>query len=186
MSPKHFFNDSYLPKLQGGYGHVLQVLQVSYGNVLGVLLRKIKYPRTWFNIKMSSYQYRKSHCGDKTSIRPSPQDGNQGILHLWSKFGNPSLKGWWVMSQTNSWLMHPHQQTETKATTIAKAQNQPWVKIYLHLYNWNGTDSLNLISQKTHKSCIVSTMAADALAMHGAGSCHHDISSHGTDPVCPE
>ena len=25
----------------------------------------------WFNIKMSSYQYRKSHCGAKTILRPS-------------------------------------------------------------------------------------------------------------------
>ena len=25
----------------------------------------------WFNIKVSSYQYRKSHCGDKTVIRSS-------------------------------------------------------------------------------------------------------------------
>ena len=25
----------------------------------------------WFNIKISSYQYRKSHCGDKTVVRPS-------------------------------------------------------------------------------------------------------------------
>ena len=25
----------------------------------------------WFNIKMSSYQYRKSHCGDKTILRSS-------------------------------------------------------------------------------------------------------------------
>ena len=25
----------------------------------------------WFNMKMSSYQYRKSHCGDKTILRPS-------------------------------------------------------------------------------------------------------------------
>ena len=23
----------------------------------------------WFNMKMSSYQYRKSHCGDKTVVR---------------------------------------------------------------------------------------------------------------------
>ena len=28
-------------------------------------------PGPWFNIKMSSYQYRKSHCGDKTILRPS-------------------------------------------------------------------------------------------------------------------
>ena len=28
-------------------------------------------PGPWFNIKMSSYQYRKSHYGDKTILRPS-------------------------------------------------------------------------------------------------------------------
>ena len=28
-------------------------------------------PGCWFNIKMSSYQYRKSHCGDKTVVRSS-------------------------------------------------------------------------------------------------------------------
>ena len=31
--------------------------------------KKNRGPR--FNIKMSSYQYRKSHCGDKTVVRPS-------------------------------------------------------------------------------------------------------------------
>ena len=29
------------------------------------------YPGGWFNIKKSSYQYRKSHCGDKTVVRSS-------------------------------------------------------------------------------------------------------------------
>ena len=29
------------------------------------------YTGPWFNIKMTSYQYRKSHCGDKTILRPS-------------------------------------------------------------------------------------------------------------------
>ena len=28
-------------------------------------------PGPWFNIKMSSYQYREYHCGDKTVVRPS-------------------------------------------------------------------------------------------------------------------
>ena len=28
-------------------------------------------PGGWFNIEMPSYQYRKSHCGDKTILRPS-------------------------------------------------------------------------------------------------------------------
>ena len=35
------------------------------------LLSHSKRSGPWFNIKMSSYQYRKSHCGDKTILRPS-------------------------------------------------------------------------------------------------------------------
>ena len=31
----------------------------------------IQGPRPWFNIKMSSYQYRKYHCGDKSAIKSS-------------------------------------------------------------------------------------------------------------------
>ena len=38
-----------------------------------------KVPVGWFNIKMSSYQYRKSHCGDKTILRPS-------YLHNWISY----------------------------------------------------------------------------------------------------
>ena len=30
-----------------------------------------KFTGPWFNIKMSSYQYGKSHCGDKTVVRSS-------------------------------------------------------------------------------------------------------------------
>ena len=29
------------------------------------------------------------------------RDLNQGVLHLWSKFGDPSLNGWWVIARTN-------------------------------------------------------------------------------------
>ena len=36
------------------------------------------------------------------SIAPQNNtDLNQGILHLWSRFGDPSLNGWWVITQTN-------------------------------------------------------------------------------------
>ena len=37
----------------------------------GIDLVCLEYSRPWFSIKMSSYQYRKSHCGDKTLLRPS-------------------------------------------------------------------------------------------------------------------
>ena len=34
-------------------------------------VKQIEYSGPGFNIKMPSYQYRKSHCGDKTILRPS-------------------------------------------------------------------------------------------------------------------
>ena len=35
-----------------------------------------RHPGPWFHIKMSFYQYRKPHCGDKTILRPSyPHNG---------------------------------------------------------------------------------------------------------------
>ena len=34
-------------------------------------IRNTTTPGGWFNIKITSYQYRKSHCGDKTILRPS-------------------------------------------------------------------------------------------------------------------
>ena len=37
------------------------------------------------------------------SINPqNNRDLNQGILHLWSKFGGRSLNGWWVIARTSS------------------------------------------------------------------------------------
>ena len=53
------------------------VITYSCPNMEGViddichLTRPMSSPGAWFNIKMSSYQYRKSHCGDKTVVRSS-------------------------------------------------------------------------------------------------------------------
>ena len=63
-----------------------------------------------------------------------PQDNmdlNQGLLQLWSKFGDPSLKGWWVIARTNSWLTHRHTHRQTQATTIPEGPNWPRVKTSL-------------------------------------------------------
>ena len=53
---------------------------------------------------------------------------NQGLLHLWTKFGDPRLNSWWVIVQTNSWLTDTHTHTHTQATTIPEGQNWPRVK----------------------------------------------------------
>ena len=56
---------------------------------------------------------------------------NQGLLHLWSKFGDPSLNGWWIIARTSSWLTDTwtHTHIHTQATTIPEGQNWPRVMI---------------------------------------------------------
>ena len=49
----------------------------------------------WFNIKMSSYQYRKSHCGDKTVVRSS-------YLHKGICYIGKMTSLYWIRS-----LIHP-------------------------------------------------------------------------------
>ena len=65
-------------------------------------------PGPWFNIKMSSYQYRKSHCGDKTIVRSSylhkgiSYTGNNIRCHLYIESGpcltlSHNLSQWWLV-----------------------------------------------------------------------------------------
>ena len=46
-------------------------------------------PGPWFNIKMSSYQYRISHCGDKTVVRSS-------YLHNGISYTGKMLSLYWI------------------------------------------------------------------------------------------
>ena len=49
-------------------------------------------PGGWFNIKMSSFQYRKSHCGDKTILRPS-------YLHNGISYAGKMTFLYWIRAQ---------------------------------------------------------------------------------------
>ena len=49
--------------------------------------------RPWFNIKMSSYQYRKSHCGDKTVVRSS-------YLHNGIPYTGKMTSLYWIRAQS--------------------------------------------------------------------------------------
>ena len=51
------------------------------------------------------------------------------LLHLWSKFGHPSLNGSRVIARTSKWLTHRHTHTQTQAMTIPEGQNWPRVKM---------------------------------------------------------
>ena len=48
-------------------------------------------PGPWFNIKMTSYQYRESHCRDKTVVRPSYL--HNGISYTETDLGYDSGSG---------------------------------------------------------------------------------------------
>ena len=59
-------------------------------------------PGGWINIKMSSYQYRKSHCGDKTILRPS-------YLHNGISYTGKTSLYWIGALEEISWEMPNHQ-----------------------------------------------------------------------------
>ena len=49
-------------------------------------------PGPWFNIKKSSYQYRKSHYGDETILRPS-------YLHNGISYSGKTTSLYWIRAQ---------------------------------------------------------------------------------------
>ena len=52
-------------------------------------------PGPWFNIKMTSYQYRKSHCGDETVVRSS-------YLHNGISYTGKTTSLYWIKAQATS------------------------------------------------------------------------------------
>ena len=56
--------------------------------------QKWSRPGPWFNIKMSSYQYRKSHCGDKTVVRSS-------YLHNGISYTGKMSSLYWIRALTS-------------------------------------------------------------------------------------
>ena len=64
----------------------------------------INQPGPQFNIKMTSYQYRKSHCGDKTILRPS-------YLHNGISYTGKMRSLYWIGAQQ----VNPGQVNSTQA-----------------------------------------------------------------------
>ena len=69
----------------------------------------------WFNIKMSSYQYRKSHCGDKTILQPS-------YLHNGISNTGKMTPLYWIRAQ-NAHYIHPDIMT--------------WTYLYIYMTLWH-------------------------------------------------
>ena len=69
----------------------------------------LKHSGPRFNMKMTSYQYRKSHCGDKTILRPS-------YLHNGISYTGKMTSLYWIspqvaeifMDDRNTFILHCH------------------------------------------------------------------------------
>ena len=75
----------------------------------------------WFNIKMSSYQFRKPHCGDKTVVRSS-------YLHNWIPFNG---------KMASFFIEQPHEyHIKTKSSnTLTENGNLCCQQIYFQKYD---------------------------------------------------
>ena len=73
------------------------------------------------------------------SITPQNNiDLNQGLLHLWSKFGDPSLNALRVITQKSwGWHTHRHTHRQMQATTIPEGQNWPRLKLQEFSRTWS-------------------------------------------------
>ena len=60
---------------------------------------QVLQPGPWFNIKMSFYQYRKYHCGDKMILRPS-------YLHNGITYTDKMTSLYWIRTQVLSGRKH--------------------------------------------------------------------------------
>ena len=75
---------------------------------------KAKRPGPWFNIKMSSYQYRKSHCGDKTILQ-------QSYLHSGISYTGKTVSLYWIGAQGSA--MHKGLDSTTYNRLNVKTNN---------------------------------------------------------------
>ena len=96
------------------------------------LVHLIPGPR--FNIKMSSYQYRKSHCGDKTILRPS-------YLHNGISYTGKTLSLYWIGAQVLideniSLLIRTGLPTVTEFQYFVK-EMRPWVRKFFWILAQN-------------------------------------------------
>ena len=91
LNSKVFIQENASEKLVRGWRLLCLGLNVLKAHILfGFSRRQRSGPR--FNIKMTSYWYRKSHCGDKTILRPS-------YLHNGISYTGKTTSLYWIGAQ---------------------------------------------------------------------------------------
>ena len=131
------------------------------------------WPGPWFNIKMSSYQYRKSHCGDKMILWPS-------YLHNGISYTGKTASLYWIGAQDlaildtpkpiSFWFIYIETHSQDNKQWGNRNRNTPitcksWVSVFIYivkvycvqwhieLFKWW------IVCEKSNISKIVSTTA---------------------------
>ena len=100
-----------LHRLQYGFLRVGRVYLIH-----SIILITIRAPGPRFNIKMSSYQYRKSHCEDKTVVRSSH-------IHNGISYIGTTISLYWIAAQISTF------RSQRPCCCSGKCQNQHPVSI---------------------------------------------------------
>ena len=93
-----------------------------------------QYSGPWFNIKKSSYQYRKSHCGDKTILRPS-------YLHNGISYTGKMTSLYWISPLLANCLV--------RCQDIYKCKFITWTSVYFSLLRLCGIHLRAVLQQVT-------------------------------------
>ena len=108
-------------------------------------------PGPWFNITMSSYQYRKSHCGDKTILRPS-------YIHHGISYTGKTTYLYWIGAQMSLMAKLPH--TRWTAGPLVPSSLDNNASLFKSVDNF---PSSTTISVKTDKNATHATFDAKLL-----------------------
>ena len=89
-------------KIRRSHDRLIFIMEIPISRKTVFIL--IQGPGPWFNIKMSSYQYRTSNCGDNTMLRPS-------YLHNGISYTGKMLSLYWIGPLVTGQCKEPgHQQ----------------------------------------------------------------------------
>ena len=97
-----------------------------------IMMLPLTTPGPWFNIKMLSYQYRKSHCGDKMILRPS-------YLHNGISYTGKTTSLYWIRALIAQALLIDVDIAVAECKTAVSLVHWQWRLCNLvlcHQYEW--------------------------------------------------